>query len=129
LLAFLRRIRFSGNKKHLRQLCREVVIKPDGGSASVRCRAAGLEHSKGNGQMNKSRRSQHTFVFAITMLVAFSSRSPDQVKVLISGSFSALYQELLPQFEKSTGITVTTTRAAPFGTFSTQGIEPTGVLM
>jgi hypothetical protein len=34
--------------------------------------------------MNKSRRSPHTFVFAITMLVAFSSRSPAQVKVLIS---------------------------------------------
>ena len=49
------------------------------------------------------------------MLVAFSSRSPAQVKVLISGGFSAPYQELLPQFEKSTGITVTTTRGASEG--------------
>jgi len=56
--------------------------------------------------MNKSRRPPHTFVFAITMLVAFPSSSPAQVRVLISGGFSAPYQELLPQFEKSTGITV-----------------------
>jgi hypothetical protein len=65
--------------------------------------------------MNKSRRSPHTFVFAITMLVAFSSSSPAQVIVLISGGFSAPYQELLPQFEKSTGITVTTARGASEG--------------
>ena len=37
------------------------------------------------------------------------------VRVLISGGFSAAYQELLPQFEKSTGITVTTTRGASQG--------------
>jgi molybdate transport system substrate-binding protein len=51
------------------------------------------------------------------MLVAFGcthssqqpSPSPSEVKVLISGGFSAAYQELLPQFEKGTGITVTTT--------------------
>ena len=67
------------------------------------CQVA-IDHSKGNGQ-NKSRRSPHTFVFAITMLVAFPSSSPAQVRVLISGGFSAPYQELLPQFEKSTGIT------------------------
>ena len=42
------------------------------------------------------------------MFVAFPSKSPAQVRVLISGGFSAPYQELLPQFEKSTGITVTT---------------------
>jgi molybdate transport system substrate-binding protein len=35
--------------------------------------------------------------------------------VLISGGFSAAYQELLPQFEKSTGITVTTVRGASQG--------------
>jgi hypothetical protein len=41
--------------------------------------------------MNKSRRSAHTFVFPITMLVAFPSPSPAQVRVLISGGFSAPY--------------------------------------
>ena len=60
--------------------------------------------------MNKSRRSPHILVFA--MLVALPSSSPAQVRVLISGGFSAAYQELLPQFEKSTGITVTTARGA-----------------
>ena len=65
--------------------------------------------------MNKSSRSPRTFVFAITMLLAFSSSSPAQVRVLISGGFSAPYQELLPQFEKSTGITVTTSRGASEG--------------
>jgi molybdate transport system substrate-binding protein len=38
-----------------------------------------------------------------------------KVKVLISGGFSAPYQELLPQFEKSTGILVTTARGASQG--------------
>ncbi len=65
--------------------------------------------------MNNSRRSPHIFVFAITMLVALPSPSPAQVRVLISGGFSAAYQELLPQFEKSTGITVTTARGASQG--------------
>jgi hypothetical protein len=38
-----------------------------------------------------------------------------KVSVLISGGFSAAYLELLPQFEKSTGITVTTARGASQG--------------
>src|SRR5262249_30052929 len=41
--------------------------------------------------------------------------SPAQVRVLMSGGFSAAYQELLPQFEKATGITVTTARGASQG--------------
>jgi molybdate transport system substrate-binding protein len=65
--------------------------------------------------MNKSRRSPYTFVFAITLLVAFPSPSPAQLSVLISGGFSAPYQELLPQFEKSTGITATTAPGASVG--------------
>ena len=56
--------------------------------------------------MNKSPGSPHIFMFAITMLVALPSPSPAQLRVLISGGFSAAYQELLPQFEKNTGITV-----------------------
>ena len=43
--------------------------------------------------MNKSRRSPHIFIFAITMLVTLPSPSPvQQVRVLISGGFSAAYQ-------------------------------------
>jgi molybdate transport system substrate-binding protein len=47
--------------------------------------------------------------------MAVASPSSAQVRVLISGGFSAAYQELLPQFEKRTGITVTTTRGASQG--------------
>jgi hypothetical protein len=79
------------------------VVKADAWQREGRCQVE-IDHSKGNGQMNKSRRSPHIFVFAFTMLVTFSSPSPAQVRVLISRGFSAPYQELLPQFEKSTGI-------------------------
>ena len=65
--------------------------------------------------MNKSPRSPHMSIFAITMLVALPSLSPAQIAVLISGGFSAIYQELLLQFEKSTGFTVTTARGASQG--------------
>jgi molybdate transport system substrate-binding protein len=37
-----------------------------------------------------------------------TSASPPQIRVLMSGGFSAAYRELLPQFEKITGLTVTT---------------------
>ena len=91
-----------------------MVIKADADSAKVAV-VPGLTTRKGNGQMNESRRAPPTFVVAITMLVAFHSPSPAQVRVLISGGFSAHYQEFLPQFEKSTGITVTTARGASEG--------------
>ena len=54
-------------------------------------------------------------MFAITLVFALPASLPAQVLVLISGGFSAAYQELLPQFEKSTGITVTTVRGASQG--------------
>ncbi len=38
-----------------------------------------------------------------------------QLKVIISGGFSAVYEELLPEFEMTTGITVTTTRGGSVG--------------
>ena len=47
--------------------------------------------------------------------------TPTRVTVLTSGGFSAAYQELLPQFEKSTGITVTTVRG------ESQGDGPTTI--
>jgi len=65
--------------------------------------------------MNKSRWSPPMFVFAITMLVGLPSASYAQVRVLISGGFSAAYQELLPEFQNTTGITVTTARGASQG--------------
>jgi molybdate transport system substrate-binding protein len=65
--------------------------------------------------MNRSRQSPKRLTFAITMVLALPVALPGQVTVLMSGGFSAAYQELLPQFEKSTGITVTTARGASQG--------------
>jgi molybdate transport system substrate-binding protein len=64
--------------------------------------------------MNKSRQSKR-LMFAITLVFALPASLPAQVTVLMSGGFSAAYQELLPQFDKSNGITVTTMRGASQG--------------
>lgn len=58
--------------------------------------------------------SIHTFIVAIA-IVAVPVASFAQVKVIISGGFSAAYQQLLPEFEKSSGITVTTTTGGSQG--------------
>src|SRR5580658_8971820 len=70
---------------------------------------------KGSKHMNRSRQSLTRLVFAITLVFALPAALPAQVTVLMSGGFSAAYQELLPQFEKSTGIRVTTLRGASQG--------------
>jgi len=54
-------------------------------------------------------------VVAITLVLAFPAASLAQIRVLMSGGFSAAYHELLPQFEKTTGITVTTATGASQG--------------
>jgi molybdate transport system substrate-binding protein len=54
-------------------------------------------------------------VVAITVLLTFPAASLAQIKVLMSGGFSAAYRELLPEFEKTTGITVTTATGASQG--------------
>jgi molybdate transport system substrate-binding protein len=65
--------------------------------------------------MNKSRGSPLALIFATMTVVALPSASPAQVRVLISGGFSAAYQELLPEFQNTTGVTVTTARGASQG--------------
>jgi molybdate transport system substrate-binding protein len=65
--------------------------------------------------MNTSRQSLRKLIFAFTILFALPVASPAQVRVLMSGGFSAAYQELLPQFQNATGITVTTARGASQG--------------
>jgi molybdate transport system substrate-binding protein len=52
-------------------------------------------------------------VMAVALM--FPALSSGQVKVLMSGGFSAAYQELLPEFERTTGSTVTTTRGPSQG--------------
>ena len=70
---------------------------------------------KGSNHMHRSRQSTKRLILAITMVFALPTALVAQVRVLMSGGFSAAYQELLPEFEKSTGITVTTARGASQG--------------
>lgn len=64
--------------------------------------------------MKKSSQRSLILLFALTLLV-LPAVSPAQVKVLMSGGFSAAYQELLPEFQNTSGITVTTARGASQG--------------
>jgi hypothetical protein len=73
---------------------------------------AGLKGSK---RTNWSCQLPKRLVFAMTLVFVSPAALLAQVTVLMSGGFSAAYQELLPQFGKSTGITVTTLRGASQG--------------
>jgi len=64
--------------------------------------------------MKSSSQRSLMLLFALISLV-LPGVSPAQVKVLISGGFSAAYQELLPEFQNTSGITVTTARGASQG--------------
>jgi len=70
---------------------------------------------RGNGHVSKPRQSPQILIFAITMFFALPTASHAQVKVLMSGGFSAAYQELLPEFQHTTGIAVSTARGASQG--------------
>src|SRR5580704_15520962 len=48
--------------------------------------------------------------------MAKMTNEPAQLHVLISGGFSGAYEQLLPQFEKTSGIKVTTGSGASQGT-------------
>lgn len=52
---------------------------------------------------------------AIAAVLALPTSSFAQVKVIISGAFSAAYREVLPEFERTTGINVTTASGASQG--------------
>jgi len=47
--------------------------------------------------------------FVVAAVLTLPAASFAQVKVIMSGGFSAAYRELLPEFEKTSGVTVTTT--------------------
>jgi len=55
-------------------------------------------------------------LIALATLLAYSSSSVAQVKVIISGGFAAAYRQVLPEFERTTGISVTTGSGASQGT-------------
>ena len=65
--------------------------------------------------MNKLHHTPARLVFAIAAVLALPTASLAQVKVIVSGGFSAAYREVLPEFERTTGITVTTTSGGSFG--------------
>jgi molybdate transport system substrate-binding protein len=54
-------------------------------------------------------------VVTITLALVFPAASLAQIRVLMSGGFSAAYNELLPQFENTTGIRVSTARGPSQG--------------
>jgi molybdate transport system substrate-binding protein len=63
-------------------------------------------------------RQRHVLVraaLAIAMLVCVPTTVTAQVKVIISGGFSAAYKQLLPEFERVSGVTVTTTSGGSIG--------------
>ena len=65
--------------------------------------------------MNKRRHASIRAVIVIAALFALPTASFAQVKVIISGGFSAAYRELLPEFERTSGMTVTTSSGGSQG--------------
>ena len=65
--------------------------------------------------MTKRLRPPASVVFAIVAVLAWPTASFAQIKVIISGGFSPAYRELLPEFEKTSGIKVTTTSGGSVG--------------
>src|SRR6266576_2455702 len=65
--------------------------------------------------MNKHCHALIRLVLLTEAVLALPAASFAQVKVITSGGFSAAFQELLPEFEKTTGITVTAARGSSQG--------------
>lgn len=63
----------------------------------------------------KAPRTVWRITLAIVVALAWPSASLAQVKVIISGGFSAAYKDLLPQFEKNAGVSITTTSGGSVG--------------
>lgn len=65
--------------------------------------------------MTRPSRARIRVAFAVMAVLSAPATTFAQVKVIISGGFSAAYRQLLPEFEKTTGITVTTTSGGSIG--------------
>src|SRR5262245_24352216 len=72
-----------------------------------------------------TRRHALTAALAIAAVLSLPTSSFAQVKVIISGGFSAAYREVLPEFERTTGIVVTTASGASQG----NGPDTNGALL
>jgi len=68
-----------------------------------------------NALFERLNRDLITAVFVVLAAVAFPGASFAQVKVILSGGFTAAYKEVLPEFEKTSGIKVTTSNGASQG--------------
>ena len=66
-------------------------------------------------RMNKRWQASPDIVSVIAAVLALPTASFGQIKVIMSGGFAAAYQEVLPEFERTTGIKVTTARGASQG--------------
>jgi molybdate transport system substrate-binding protein len=65
--------------------------------------------------MNNKLRAGARMALAVLIVLALPAASYAQLKVIASGGFSAAYKNLLPEFERTSGITVTTTSGASMG--------------
>jgi molybdate transport system substrate-binding protein len=66
--------------------------------------------------MNTRLHARTRVAFAIAAVLTLPTASFAQVKVIISGGFSAAYRQLLPELERTAGIKVTTTSGGSVGT-------------
>src|SRR5437870_5137957 len=66
--------------------------------------------------MKLRRRLSLRVSYAIICLFVLQPAAFAQLKVIISGGFSAPYRELIPEFERTSGMTVTTTSGGSQGT-------------
>jgi len=65
--------------------------------------------------MNAVRRTVPAVVLAVIALLVFPAGAHAQMKVIISGGFSGAYEQLVPAFERASGINVTTGSGASQG--------------
>jgi len=65
--------------------------------------------------MNNKLRAAARISLAVLIVLALPAASYAQLKVIMSGGFSAAYKDLIPEFERTSGITVTTTSGASMG--------------
>src|SRR5258705_11737182 len=72
-------------------------------------------HMRENALFGRLNTRLMTAVFVVLAAVAFPGASFAQVKVILSGGFTAAYKEGLPEFEKTSGIKVTTSNGASQG--------------
>ena len=65
--------------------------------------------------MKKALHSSARLIFFLALLLTLPSAAFAQVTVIMSGGFAVAYKELLPEFERTSGIKVTTTSGASMG--------------